>query len=540
MPGLSTSHELFGYAGIFARFPLALRRFINNPLDLDQAHRLVRERSGQRPEQLVRLLRESVYGYAGSPYLALLTQAGYTFSDLESMITHEGVENTLRQLREAGVYVTFEEFKGRRPTVRGGRTFEFAASDFDNPRARHDLTMMTGGSTGQANLVYQDLDHIADLAVNEMIGLEVHGMLDAPTIHWSGMLPCSGIRFILQRVRHGQRRQTWFTPSGWRDTTAWKKYAAATHYMAWWARRYGADIRGPTLARPENAQVVARAVRDTLDREGKCLLYASVSRAVRVATAAHKLGIDLSGTAMRLVSEPLTPVRRRQIEDSGARALAGYGSIETGVIALGCARPEHVDEVHLLTDAFALIEHPHAVPGTDTVVQAFNLTGLRSSTPKVMLNYQIDDYGVAETRACECGLGAAGYGIHLHGIRSYTKLVGEGVTLVGNDLLRVLEEDLPQRFGGTPLDYQLQEVETPDGLLRMVLVISPQVSLDDEVEVVEFVLQSLRASSPMADGAAAIWQNAGAFSVQRREPTLSKAGKFQPLLRARPVENARI
>jgi hypothetical protein len=443
-------------------------------------------------------------------------------------------------LREAGVYVTFEEFKGRRPIERGGRTIEVTASDFDNPRARHDLTMMTGGSTGQANLVYQDLDHIADLAVNEMVGLDIHGMLDAPTFHWSSMLPCSGIRFVLQRARHGQRRQTWFTPSGWSDTTAWKKYAAATHYMIWWARRYGMDIKGPSLVRPDNAVVVAKAIRKTLDRDGKCLLYASVSRAVRVASAAHKMGIDLEGTAMRLVSEPLTPVRRRQIEDSGARALAGYGSIETGVIALGCARPEHVDEVHVLTDAFALIEHPHTVPGSDTVVQAFNLTGLRSSTPKVMLNYQIDDYGDLETRSCGCGLGAVGYNLHLHNIRSYTKLVGEGVTLVGNDLLQVLEEELPQRFGGTPLDYQLQEVETQDGLLRMVLVVSPQVSLDDEVDVVEFILQRLRASSPMGDGAAAIWQNAGAFSVERREPTLSKAGKFQPLLRSSPAGDTQI
>ena len=79
----------------------------------------------------------------------------------------------------------------------------------------------------------------------------------------------------------------------------------------------------------------------------------------------------------------------------------------------------------------------------------------------------------------------------------------------------------------------MQETETPDGLFRMVLVVSPQVSLDEDADLPGFVLERLRASSPMADGAAAIWENAEAIRVERREPTLSKAGKFQPLLRHR-------
>lgn len=528
----TTSRELLGYAGVFGRFPWALRRFIRNPLVLEEAHRLVHDRMAQRPERLLHLLRESVFDHSNSPYLALLQRADIGFEDIETLVSREGVEATLRHLRNAGVYVTFEEFKGRRPLERGAHRLEVKASDFDNPRARRDLTMATGGSTGQANQVYQDLDHIADLAVNEMVGLDVHGMLDAPSIHWSNILPGSGIRFLLQRVRHGQYRQTWFTPIGWSDTKAWKKYAAATRYMVWWARRFGVKIEGPTVVRPDQAGVVAKAVRQALDRDGKCLLYASVSRAVRVSLAAQELGIRLDGATMRLASEPLTPVRRRQIEASGARALAGYGSIETGVIALGCGHPQAADDVHLLTDAFALIDHPYSVPGSDTEVRAFNLTGLRPSAPKVMLNYQIDDFGEVRSRTCDCGLGAMGYGLHLHDIRSYTKLVGEGATLVGNDLLRVLEEELPQRFGGTPLDYQLQEQEAPDGLTRMVLVISPTVPLDDEAEVMRFMLARLRASSAMADGAAAMWESAGAFSLTRRTPALSESGKFQPLYRS--------
>ena len=530
MRGRPTFGELARYAGVFARFPSALRRFVADPLTLDGARTIVGRQLAGREASLLRLLRESVYGNPSSPYLPLLRHAGYDLADAEALVAEKGVEGALAVLREAGVYVTYEEFKGRRPIERAGRVFPVGAAAFDNPQARRELTLSTGGSTGQANLVYQDLDHIAALAANELIGLDAHGIhAEMPTVHWANILPGSGIRFVLQRVRHGRRRQVWFTPIGWQDTRAWRKYAAATRYMLWWMRRFGVEVTDPDVVRPDDAVIVARAVRDALDREGSCLLYTSVSRAVRVSLAAQAAGFGLDGATMRLASEPLTPSRRDRIEESGARALAGYGSIETGVIALGCADPERADDVHLLSDAFALVDHPHTVPGTGAVVLAFNLTSLRASTPKVMLNYEIDDHGTVEHRTCGCALGAFGYGTHLHSIRSYTKLVGEGGTLVGEDLLTLLEDVLPRRFGGTALDYQLSEEEDEAGLTRLVLVVDPRVALPADEQVVAFVLGELSASSPMADATATIWRSADTLRVARRAPLLTAHGKFQSL-----------
>jgi hypothetical protein len=37
------------------------------------------------------------------------------------MVRNQGLEEALRALREARVYVTFEEFKGREPMVRHGQ-----------------------------------------------------------------------------------------------------------------------------------------------------------------------------------------------------------------------------------------------------------------------------------------------------------------------------------------------------------------------------------------------------------------------------------
>jgi len=92
------------------------------------------------------------------------------------------------------------------------------------------------------------------------------------------------------------------------------------------------------------------------------------------------------------------------------------------------------------------------VPGSDITVDAFHFTTLLPTARKLLLNVESDDYGVVETRSCGGPLESYGYTEHLRQIRSFRKLTGEGVTLVGSEMLRILEEVLPARFGGSPLD----------------------------------------------------------------------------------------
>lgn len=521
--------ETLEYVKMFARFPFALRRFLREPVSLDDAERIVCERMKARADNFLRVLEQSVYGVPHSPYLALLNRAGYSFQAVRALVRACGLEAALRELREADVYVTYQEFKGREPIVRKGFERPVTPRDFDNPHARRDFALTTGGSTGLANTVYQDLDHIATLAVNEVLLLDAHGLLDAAPVHWTHMLPGSGIRFILQRAYGGRREQKWFAPIGWREFQAWRKYDAATLYMLAWMRAAGLRVPIPEIVRPDNALVVARYLRKVLDAEGKAVLYSNVSQAVRVALAAAEAGFDLTGAAARLMSEPLTDAKAERIHRVGMHIISGYGSIETAAIGIGCAAPPEVDDVHLEMDAFALIDYAYAVPKTDLTVPAFNLTSLRETTPKVMLNYQSDDYGIVETRSCGCPLEVYGYTTHLHHIRSYSKLVGEGVTLIGNEMLKILEEQFPARFGGTPLDYQIVEREDEQGLTRLALLIHPRVVIEDESAVIPFLLNALRASSPAADAARTVWQRAGTLQLERRAPIVTSRGKLLPL-----------
>ena len=146
-----------------------------------------------------------------------------------------------------------------------------------------------------------------------------------------------------------------------------------------------------------------------------------------------------------------------------------------------------------------------------------------------MLNLQTDDYGFVEERQCGCPLEAHGYSTHLREIRSYSKLLGEAVTLVGNEMLRILEQVLPAQFGGTPLDYQLLEQEDEQGFTRLYLVIDPSVTLADQQQVVDVVLKAMRASSPAADATRAMWEQTQTLRLLRMKPQVTARGKFLPL-----------
>jgi hypothetical protein len=521
--------DTLDYLKSFAQFPLALRRFMRQPLTLDEAKRIVRKRMEQREEMFLRLVERSIYGNARSPYLALLKLAKCELTDLRILVKDKGLEGALGVLREAGVYVTFEEFKGRTPIVRHGQTISTQARDFDNPFSRHDFTLQTGGSTGLANSVYQDLDYIAAGAPHQMLMLDAWNTLDVPMAQWMDILPGGGLRFILQRAYFRQYPERWFSPIGWRGSKYWLKYGLATLYMVFAMRAMGVRVPVPQTVKLDQASVVAHWLKNTLKTHPRCLFYTNVSRAMRVCIAAAQAGFDLTGTTIRVGGEPITPAKVQTMQRVGIRVLPGYGAIDTGGIGLGCVRPEQTDEVHLVKDAFALITHPHMVEGAGVTVPAFNLTSLLDTNSKIMLNYQSDDYGVVQERACGCPLETYGYTTHLHTIRSYSKLVGEGVTLIGNEMLNIMEQVLPGRFGGSALDYQLLEQEDENGLTRLYIVVSPRLEIADEQQIIEVVLNALRQSSPMGDAARNVWKQADTLQVKRMEPVWTARGKLSPL-----------
>jgi hypothetical protein len=521
---------------MYARFATGLPGFVRNPMTLEQARASIQRNLARREQGFLRLIELGVIGNPRSPYARLLRLARCEMGDLRAMTERDGLEKTLFRLREAGVYVTFDEMKGREPIVRGGESFEVESSDFDNPYVAACFENSSGGSTGAGTRVGNDLEHLTANSAHHMLLFHAHGSLHLPLGVWRGTLPDgSGLNNVLRSARHGRIAKRWFTPVAKDAPKPPLRFRIAGALAVGIPRMIGVPLPWPENLTHENAVVVAQWMREMIDAHGGCQMNAPVSRALRVSVAAQENGIDLNGGVFLIAGEPPSEAKVKGIRASGARIIVNYGFAEAGRVAIGCAKPSCDTDMHVMEDAFEVYSRPRPVPGTDMMTDALNITTLLASSPKILINAEIDDSGVVATRRCGCALGELGYTKHLSGVYSYRKLTGEGVTLVGGELIDVVERVLPERFGGSLLDYQFVEEEDAQGFTRLSLRVSPKIELGDEKELVDAVMEALRRSSLMADSARNVWQQSGTLRVVRAEPLLNSRGKLLPLFLAKRV-----
>ena len=138
-----------------------LRSFLGQRLSVGQARDLIRQRLDRREDHFLGMLAAGIFTVPSSPYRPLLDMAGCSLGDIRASVRTRGIEATLRRLRDEGVYVTFEEFKGRKPIVRRGKAVAAAPSDFFSPLRNTHYWVETGGTTGSAMRVSSDLNRVA-------------------------------------------------------------------------------------------------------------------------------------------------------------------------------------------------------------------------------------------------------------------------------------------------------------------------------------------------------------------------------------------
>jgi hypothetical protein len=519
---------------MYGRFLAGLGPYLRQTLTLEQARTAVARRLAARQETLLRTAERGFFGHPHSPYAELLRLAACEYGDFKRLVHDRGIEGALRALRDAGVYFTFEEFKGRQPVVRGGREIVVRQDQFNNPYLSHYYGTTTGGSTGSPTRVSTDLTHLAVQAEQRMLLMDAHGVLGIPFAIWRPPLASgSGINTVLRAARWGRPPDRWFTPLIHRDFRPSVKFRLANSLTVALGRLYGANLPWPEAIALEDAHRIARWMVSARERHGGAVVNTTVSNGVRIAVAARAAGLDLTGTVLYMAGEPLTPAKAALIAGSGARHMTDYGAAESGRIGLGCARPVSESDVHVTLDTHAVVACRREVPGSGETVTSFYLTSVYPTAPKMLLNVEFDDCGILEERSCGCALGALGLTTHLRSIRSFGKLVGEGVSLLSSEMSHVLETVLPARFGGSPLDYQIEESDE-NGYTRLTLVVSPRVALPDESLVIDAVLRALGEINAATDVARAFWQQGHTFRVRRGEPYTTARGK-QSLLVRRPI-----
>ncbi len=520
----SAREELFA----FARYVRRLPGFLRSPITLEAARSRLRAWLPRREQSFLALLERGVYANPGSPYLPLLESAGIELGDVRKLVADRGLEAALEELRDAGIYATLDEFKGRAPLERNGASRPLSDGDFDNPLIAGHYWGASGGSRGTSRRVAVDLGRLEHEASYQAVFREIFGLSGRPFGIWRVIPPSrAGLNNYLYQVKSGASVERWFNPYRPPRNLQSLQFALYTAYTVRVGRHYGGVLRGPETCSASDAERVARwlaACRET-GRAG--VLDAQAGLGVRVCLAARDAGLDISGSFFRVGGEPFTEAKASAVQDTGSRAVCHYSMAEIGRIGCACGDPAALDDVHLMSDKLAMIQRDTVVDPSGVSVGAFSYTTLLPTTSKVMINVESGDYGVLSERDCGCLFGQLGLTTHLHGIRSYEKLTTEGNHFLGSDLYTLVDEVLPARFGGAPTDYQLVEEEV-EGLPRVSVVVRPRIGEVTDSEVLAAVFGFLREKQQnrlMAD----FWAQGETLRVVRREPHLTPAGKILPL-----------
>jgi hypothetical protein len=131
-------------------------------------------------------------------------------------------------------------------------------------------------------------------------------------------------------------------------------------------------------------------------------------------------------------------------------------------------------------------------------------------------------------KSCGCALEREGWETHIRDVRSFEKLTAGGITLLDSDVIRVLEEVMPSRFGGRPVDWQLIErIDGKGARPEVALVVDPSVGGMDEKEVIAAFLAAIGGGNGGERLMEMQWRDAGVISIKREAPARTASGKIQ-------------
>jgi hypothetical protein len=510
--------------GAFGRYAFGLPRWLRAELGPEQAREHLRRRLEARAPSFLGLIERAVYGQDTSVYRRLLEHAGLERGDVAALVREHGIEGALERLHAAGVYVTVDEFKGRRPIERGNLVLPTRAADFDNPLSKLVYASRTGGSRGTPRRVGFDFGHMTSQAIYRSLFVQAFGLAARPGGIWRAAPPGSAaLGAILGAAKIGTPVERWFSPSRVSDHA---RELLLTAYSVAGGRFAGTRVPWPEYVPVDSAATVARWLAEKKRAGTPAFMSTTSSSGVRACLAAREGGLDISGTFFRFGGEPYTRGRADVITEAGCKAVSNYSMTEIGRVGTACASPAALDDLHLTIDQLGVIQRERTFDGAAVSVLTFST--LRPTAPKLMLNVESDDYGVLERRSCGCPLGELGLDLHVQGVRSHEKLTSEGMTFLGSDLIQLVDEILPARFGGHPTDYQLVEEEV-SGLPEVRIVVSPRVGVLDEDAVVAAVISKLAEGPRYRKMMAGVWEAGEMLRVVRREPYTTGAAKILPL-----------
>lgn len=507
------------------RFLAHLPRYLQARIDSESAAAILTRRLHSREAAFLRQVDLAVFSWPASPYLPLFKRAGINSQDVSELVRRDGVEKTLRVFLQEGIYLGVDEFKGRRELVRGNHCAQVSPKSFQNPASRYMVAASSGGSRSSGTPVLFDLEFIRSCAVNSLVVHELRGGNGWEKTTWE--VPGGGARFrLLKYSLYGPPIRAWFSQVDPAADGLHPIYRWSTKAMRWGSFFSRQQLPAPVFSPISEPRPLFDWIDQVRRLGGTPLVFTFPSSAVALAQWAAANGRDLEGVEFTVSGEPITTARLETIRNLGGSVGARYGSVETGPLAYGCLSPSAPDHCHFLTDLHAVIQAGDEGAALGLGKRSLLITSLDPKAPFLFLNASMGDEADLVLGNCGCPLESAGWGLHISHIRSVEKLTSAGMTFAGTDVIAVLEQKLPGKYGGIPSDYQLVEEEDADGKPILKLLVHPRVGPLDAEGLREDFLAFLGSRSIVDKLMEAAWREAGLLTVERRPPLQTKQGKI--------------
>ncbi len=508
-----------------------LRWLARNPVTIDEARRVITDEVARRDERFLDHLDALVWPFPTSPIARLAGHAGIEAGDVRVLVHDHGLIGALEALRDAGVYVAYEEYHGRTDAVRGSARFAFTPNDFFNPVVRGDYLAATGGSSsGTGTPVELSFAWQRRQGRQRPIQHDMAGVRGKPAAVWLPVFPsAAGFGAVMKNMAGGSTPERWFSqiPTDLEGISDNKRMV--NRFLPALAAMTRTGLPAPEHVPTTDPGPVASWLADAVARAGGAIITGYASSLTAAARYAVDHGIDLDGVVANPASEPVTPGKLAVIAASGMRAFPMYAFTPEGTVAIRCERCAD-EEYHVWDHDLAVITRPRP-RGDGTEVDAFCWTSLAAEAPRVLVNVENDDYGaVRHTVGCDCALADLGLTTRVRDIRGISKVVTAGISLDGELFDRLVDVDLPAQLGGGPGDFQFAEIDH-DGTSQLVVRIHPRLG-DIDHSVVHRVVARALGGSDNGLLAEAVWSLEEGLGVQRCAPAETSAGKTLSFARA--------
>jgi hypothetical protein len=482
--------------------------------------RTLLDNTRRRDERFLALVKPAIFDNPRTPFHHLLRWAGCEFEDLRAMVQADGLESALKKLHDSGVYMSNAENKGA-PITRGSQTFAYDSSATRNPASPNGMETTSSGSRSHGLATNASNEYRLYRSQYEKLFIDENVPAGSAVVTMQFTLPApGGLLFSTILAMYGMRAEKWFATRGP------FYYRAATAALVWEGRMLGRAIPMPEYLPQNDYGPVARWIAAAKRSGRPTFLRGNASACTRVAAAALQAGLDIAGTVCEISGEAITDAKREIYGAAGMRAYPRYVVSEVGTLGAGCPHLSG-NSVHVYGDSVAIISYRRPAPLLDTEVDSLLLTSTNPIASRVYINLEVDDGGDIGAANCGCLHSQLGYTRVIRNVHSFGKLTGHSTTLVGTDIVRLLEAKLPARFGGAPGDYQLVERQGA-AQVEMKLRVSPRAGVSDTAAVRTFFLDEVRT---VFGGAVSLreWEHSGNFEVIVAEPLRTRTGKVLSL-----------